>query len=63
MSVDELNQDELNELREFYFAQLEEQTGDEVLQGITEPEQIDISIVRDHYREVYFVKDDFFCNI
>lgn len=62
MSVDELNEKQLNELRESYFYQLQEQTGDEVLQGITNPEEIDMIIVKNHYQGVYFVEEDFFCS-
>lgn len=62
MSVDELNQEQLEELRESYFSQLKEQTGDEVLQGITDSSEIDMSIVKKHYEDTYFVEDDFFCS-
>lgn len=63
MLVDELNQDQLEELRANYFAQLEESTGDEVLQGITEPSGIPMEDVIAHYEGVYFEDDDFFCSM
>jgi hypothetical protein len=61
MSTDELNQNELEELRETYFNQLEE-TAPDVLEDITTASQIPMSNVKVHYQGVYFVKDDFFCN-
>ena len=63
MSVSELNQEELEELRESYFQQLLETTGDEVLQGITNSNEIPFTNVIQHYEGVYFVKEDFFCNL
>jgi carbohydrate-selective porin OprB len=63
MTVAELKQDQLEELRGNYFTQLEEQTGDEVLQGITDPSEIDMSNVIAHYEGTYFVNDDFFCSM
>ena len=63
MTVNELNKDELEQLRETYFDQLQEQAGDEVLQGITEAREIPMSNVKVHYEGTYFVKEDFWCNI
>lgn len=63
MSVDELNQDQLEELREAYFTQLQESTGDEILQGITVPSEIPMSDIIAHYEGIYFVNDDFFCSM
>lgn len=62
MSVDELNQDQLEELRANYFIQLQETSGDDVLQGITSPQEIEMSNVKAHYEDTYFVNDDFFCS-
>lgn len=61
MTVNELNTDELNELRETYYDQL--LTSDEdILGDITSASKIPLSNVKVHYEGVYFVKDDFFCN-
>lgn len=62
MSVDELNQNELEELRETLFDQLEGSASD-VLGNYTKSSDIPISNVKEHYKEIYFVKEDFFCNI
>lgn len=63
MSVDELTNEQLQELRVFYYQQLLETTGDEVLEGITQPNEIPMSDVIAHYEGVYFVNDDFFCSM
>lgn len=63
MNVNELNQDQLEELRNSYFCQLQEQTGDDVLEGITQAEEIPMSNVIAHYEGIYFVDDDFFCSM
>ena len=62
MGVDELNKDQLEELRESYFYQTKEQTGDDVLQGIDHPSGVPMDIVKEHYRGIYFVPDDFWCS-
>ena len=61
-SVHELNQEELEELRGNYFAQLLD-TDDEVLGEITEAEEIPIENVIAHYEGIFFVEEDFFCNL
>ena len=61
-SVHELNQEELEELRGNYFAQLLD-TDDEVLGEITEAEEIPIENVMAHYEGTFFVEEDFFCNL
>lgn len=63
MTVDELNNEELEQLREAYFDQLQETTGDEVLQGITDPKEIPMELIKEHYEAFDFVKEDFWCNI
>ena len=60
-TVHDLTPEELEELREAYFHQLEE-TEPEVLGDITEPEGIPIDNIIVHYEGVMFVDDDFFCN-
>ena len=62
MSVDELSQEQLEELRESYFYQLQDTSGDEVLGDITEPQGIDMAHVKAHYSGIDFVDDDFFCS-
>lgn len=61
MNVSELNSDQLNELRESYFFQLQS-TDVDVLGDITEAEGIPMANVIAHYEGVYFVDDDFFCS-
>lgn len=61
-TVHDLNREELEELRGNYFVQLQE-TAEDVLDGITEPEQIPLSNVIAHYEGNYFVDEDFFCNL
>lgn len=59
--VHDLTRDELNELKEAYFWQDETQ---DILEGaFTSPEQIPDSIIFEHYEDLCFVDEDFFCNI
>lgn len=59
--VHDLTRDELNELKESYFWQDETQ---DILQGdFASPEEIPDDIIFEHYENVYFVDEDFFCNI
>lgn len=60
MSVNELSQEQLEELREHYFAQLQD-AGEE--EGITEAQEIPMTDVIAHYEGIYFVNDDFFCTM
>lgn len=62
MDVTELRPEELEELRESYYHQLLEYD-EEVLGNIDNAEDIDMSNVIAHYEGVYFVEEDFFCNI
>ena len=62
MTVDELSQEQLEELRGNYFVQLQETDG-EVLGDITDPSEIPMSNVIAHYEGNYFVNDDFFCSM
>ena len=57
-SVHELSQDELEELRDNYFAQLTD-LGEE---NFDYPDEIPMQNVIAHYEGTYFVEDDFFCN-
>lgn len=62
MDVSELNEDQLEELRESYFQQLLE-TDSDVLEGIDSSEQIPMSNIIAHYEGIYFIEDDFFCTM
>lgn len=62
MDVSELNQEQLEELRESYFQQLLD-TDEEVLGNITCSEQLPMDNVIAHYEGIYFVEDDFFCTM
>jgi hypothetical protein len=57
----ELNQNELEELRDRYFHQLEEMDED-VLGDYTTAEEIPMSNIIAHYEGTFFVEDDFWCN-
>jgi hypothetical protein len=61
-TVHELNENELNELREAYFDQLQS-CDDEVLGDINSADGIPIENVKQHYDGILFSDDDFFCNI
>jgi hypothetical protein len=61
-TVHELNTNELEELRDRFFDQLEEQGEDEVLGEYTEASQIPMSNVKVHYEGTHFVDEDFWCN-
>lgn len=63
MSVDELTQEQLEELRDSYFHQLIDGGDEEVLDGIESAEGIPMANVKAHYEGVYFVEDDFFCSM
>lgn len=61
-SVFDLSPAEMEELKQSYFYQLQDENP-EILQGITEAEQIPDDIIQEHYISVEFVNDDFFCNM
>lgn len=61
-SVFDLSPAEMEELKQSYFYQLQDENP-EILQGITEAEQIPDDIIQEHYNGVVFVNDDFFCNM
>lgn len=63
MSVDELTQEQLEELRDSYFHQLIDGGDEEVLDGIDSAEGIPMANVKAHYEGIYFVEDDFFCSM
>lgn len=65
MTVHELNQEQLDELRSRWYHQhlddgsLEEVAGKE----INSEEDIDMSIIISYYEDTYFVEEDFWCNV
>lgn len=61
-TVHELTQEELEELQQTYFEQLEDIGELEDEQDITMPTDIPIENVKAHYEGFYFTDDDFFCN-
>ncbi len=61
MDVTELSAEQLVELRERYFYSLEGH--DDILDGITQANEIPMSNVIAHYEGTYFVEDDFFCSM
>ena len=61
-TVYELSENELEELRETYFHQLLD-TDPEVLGEITDAKEIAFEAIENHYSEVGFVEEDFFCNL
>lgn len=63
-NVTELNQNELSELRaRLYHQLLDDGSLEEVVdKKIDSPDDLPMSLVKDHYRDTYFVEDDFFCN-
>lgn len=58
-TVYELNQDELEELRESYLCELQEMDDN----SFTNAEQIPMEVVIKHYDGIHFVEEDFWCNI
>jgi hypothetical protein len=60
-TVHELNEDELEELRERYYYLLEEVDKD-VFYSYSSHEDIPMSEIISHYEGTYFVEDDFWCN-
>lgn len=62
MNISELNQNELEELREAYFNQLFD-TDPEILGDITNANEISMESIMEHYEGINFVEEDFFCNI
>lgn len=62
MQVTELNPEQLEELRNSYFAQLQD-TDEETLGDITQAEEIPLSNIIAHYEGISFVNDDFFCSM
>jgi hypothetical protein len=63
-NVNELNQNELEELRSRYYYQLLDDGSLEEVMGkeIDSEEEIPMELIKDHYGHTSFVDEDFFCN-
>ena len=66
MTVRELNQEQLKELKQAYVCQLEDCGEDFKVLGISYQELVDASFIPDdvifnHYDGITFTEDDFFC--
>ena len=63
-NVDELTQNELEELRSRYYYQLIDDGSLEEVMGeeIDSEQEIPMDLIKEHYRDTYFVDEDFFCN-
>lgn len=59
LMVQDLNREQLDELKTAYFWQ--DETHDILPDDITFPEQIPDDIILEHYDGICFVLDDFFC--
>ena len=64
-NLNELTQNELEELRSnYYYKGLDDGSLFEVMdKEINSPEDIPMSLIFDHYRDISFVDEDFLCNI
>ncbi len=63
-NVNELNQNELEELRSrYYYQALDDGSLDEVMgKEINSEEEIPMDLIKNHYADYSFVDEDFFCN-
>lgn len=62
-SINELTHDELEELRENYFYQLLDAGDYDNLGSVEYASDIPMEKVIKHYKDTFFVDEDFFCNI
>jgi len=64
-NVNELNQNELEELRSrYYYQALDDGSLNEVMgKEIHSEEEIPMDLIKNHYADYSFVVEDFFCNI
>ena len=64
-NVNELNQNELEELRSnLYHQLLDDGSLNEVMgKEINDAEEIDMDFVKNYYADTSFVEEDFFCNL
>lgn len=65
MTVQELNSEELEELRSrFYHQHLDDGSLEEIVgKDLCEEEDLDMSLIKDYYEDTFFVEEDFFCNL
>ena len=61
-TVTELTHDEINELKEAYFAELFYSDEDVLGDDITCGDDIPDAVIFEHYNGIDFVEEDFFCN-
>lgn len=59
-TVFDLSRDELNELKEAFF--FNDETQSIIENEFTSPLDIPENIIFNHYKEICFVDDDFYCN-
>lgn len=64
-NVNELNEDELEELRDNYYQEhLDDESLEEVFGfDVSSPEFIPMDVVKVYYKGLTFTEDDFFCNL
>lgn len=64
-SVNELTENELLELRStYYYKGLDDGSLGEVMgKEIDSEDEIPIDLIKDHYRDISFVEEDFWCNL
>jgi len=63
-NVDELNENELQELRNrLYYESLDDGSLDEVFKEINSEEEIPMDFVKYYYSDTIFVEEDFWCNL
>ena len=64
-SVEELNQNELQELRSrLYYQLLDDGSLNEVMgKEVNDEDDIPMDLVKSHYADTSFVEEDFFCNL
>jgi len=61
--VHELSNNELEELRQTYFLQLLDEGKHDMLMDIEYATDMPMDRVIKHYKDTFFVDEDFFCNI
>jgi hypothetical protein len=64
-SVNELTENELLELiSTYYYEGLDDGSLEEVMdKEIDSEDEIPIDLIKDHYRDISFVEEDFWCNL
>ncbi len=64
-NVNELTPEELQELRSrWYHQHIDDGSLEEVLgKNINNEDEIPMDVVKDYYKDTFFVEEDFFCNL